>query len=163
MDSGNRGFSFWPRGSMPGQKSIRLAKKGGYSIIPRCGLLRFVAEPSLSPRVSLRKEKGEEEERWHPGRFCLRRLPSCPGNDKTVLIHQRMFLLAQGSYNREKWHSSRQKRGRFLYCQLRASTLCCRVIPFPPRLFAEREGEGIGKVASRPFLSSPPALLPGQR
>ena len=73
---------------MPGQKGIRLAKKGGGSSIARCGLPRFVVEPSLSPRVSLRKERGKEEGRLHPGRFCLRRLPFCPGNDKTVLIHQ---------------------------------------------------------------------------
>ena len=75
---------------MPRQKGIRLAKKGGGSSISRCGLLRFVAKPSLSPRVSLRKEKGKEKEEGglHPGRFCHRRLPSCPGNDEAVMIHQ---------------------------------------------------------------------------
>jgi len=87
MDPGNKEFPFLPNGSLPGQKGIRLAKKGSDSFISRCGLPRFVAEPSLSPRVSLRKERGKEEGRLHPGRFCLRRLPSCPGNDKTVLIH----------------------------------------------------------------------------
>ena len=72
---------------MPGQKFIRLAKKGGGFSISRCGLLRFVAEPSLSPRVSLREEREQEEGKLHPGRFCLRRLPFNPGNDKAVLIH----------------------------------------------------------------------------
>jgi hypothetical protein len=86
--SGNRGFSFWHKRPMPGQKGIRLAKKGGDSSISRCGLLRFVAEPSLSPRVSLRKEREKEEAKLPPGRFCLRRLPSCPGNDEAVMIHQ---------------------------------------------------------------------------
>ena len=46
---------------------------------------------------------------------------------------------------------------------MRASAPCCRAIPFPPRLFAERKKEANGKVWSRPFLSSAPALLPGQR
>ena len=73
---------------MPGQKGIRLVKKGGDSSISRCGLSRFVAGPSLSPRVSLRKEREKEEGKLHPGRFCLRRLPSCPGNDKTVLTNE---------------------------------------------------------------------------
>ena len=36
-------------------------------------------------------------------------------------------------------------------------------IPFPPRLFAEREEGGRRKVESQPFLSSAPALFPGQR
>ena len=85
---------------MPGQKGIRLAKKGGGSSISRCGLLRFVAEPSLSPRVSLRKERGKKEGKLYPDRFCLRRLPSCPGNDKTVLIHPRISLLAERSHAR---------------------------------------------------------------
>ena len=61
--SGNRGFLFWQRGSLPGQEVIRLAKKGGGSSIARCGLPRFVVEPSLSLRVSLRKERGREEVR----------------------------------------------------------------------------------------------------
>ena len=45
MGSGSRGFSFYPRGPMPGQKGIRLAKKGGDSSISSCGLPGFVAEP----------------------------------------------------------------------------------------------------------------------
>ena len=85
---------------MPGQKGIRLAKKGSDSSISRCGLPRFVAEPSLSPRVSLRKEREKEEGRLQPGRFCLRRLPFFLGNDKTVLIHPRMSLPAQGFHAR---------------------------------------------------------------
>ena len=46
---------------------------------------------------------------------------------------------------------------------MRASAVFSQAIPFPPRLFAEREEDGEGKVKSRPFLSSAPALLPGQR
>ena len=91
MSSGNKGFPSRHRGSMPGQKGIRLAKKGGDSSISRCGLLRFVAELSLSPRVSFRKEREKEDGKLYPGRFCLRRLPSCPGNDKTVLIQQEIW------------------------------------------------------------------------
>jgi hypothetical protein len=36
-------------------------------------------------------------------------------------------------------------------------------VPFCPRFFAERNPGGFGKSFSRPFLSSPPALLPWQR
>src|SRR5512147_2973958 len=72
------------------------------------------------------------------------------------------FPMARGSHARAKEHSSRQKR--------RWSLLAlCGLLPFQPRhpfaprLFAEREGKGKGKVCSRPFLASTPALLPGQQ
>ena len=57
----NRVFPFWHRSPMPRQKDIRLAKKGGGSSDSRCGLLRFVVEPSLSPRVTLRKGRGKKD------------------------------------------------------------------------------------------------------
>jgi hypothetical protein len=56
-----------------------------------------------------------------------------------------------------------KKRRWFLFCRMRASAVFSQAIPFPPRLFAEREEDEEGKVKSQPFLSSPPALLPGQR
>jgi hypothetical protein len=57
-----------------------------------------------------------------------------------------------------------KKRRGFLFCWMRASAIFSQAIPFPPRLFAEREEDDEeGKVKSQPFLSSPPALLPGQR
>jgi len=54
IGSMDRRLSVWPSGSMPGQKSIRLAKKAVVPLSPMraSGL---VAELSLSPRVSLRK------------------------------------------------------------------------------------------------------------
>ena len=46
---------------MPGQKSIRLAKKGGDPSFPGAGFRRF--SPGISfPRVSLRKPGGENRE-----------------------------------------------------------------------------------------------------
>jgi len=73
---------------MPGQKSIRLAQKGRNSSFPGCWLPLFAAKPSLSPGISLRQQRRKEMGRFDPGRFCLRRLPFCPGNEKTDLIDQ---------------------------------------------------------------------------
>jgi len=74
MGSEDRGFPVGQISPLPGQKGIRLAKKGGGSSFAGCGLPPFSAKRSLSPRVSLR--------------FFLRRLPSCPGNVKAGPNHQ---------------------------------------------------------------------------
>jgi len=74
MGSEDRGFPVWQISLLPGQKGMRLAKKGGGSSFAGCGLPPFSAKRSLSPRVSLR--------------FSLCRLPSCPGNVKAGPNHQ---------------------------------------------------------------------------
>ena len=71
--------------------------------------------------------------------------------------------MADKSPARAKGHPPRQKRRWFLFCWMRASGVFSQAIPFPPRLIAEREEDEEGKVKSRPFLSSAPALMPGQR
>ena len=87
MGSADIKISLWPGGPMPGQKSIRLAKKGGGPSWPYAGFCRFSHAIPL-PRVSLRRERGGEKGRFDPGPFWLRRLPFCPGNNVTGLIDQ---------------------------------------------------------------------------
>jgi hypothetical protein len=48
MGSANGKILPWPGGSMPGQKAIRLAKKGCGPSFPDAGS-PFAAQPSLSP------------------------------------------------------------------------------------------------------------------
>jgi len=55
MGSEDSGFPGWQINLLPGQKGIRLAKKGDDSSFAGCGLPPFSAKRSLSPRVSLRK------------------------------------------------------------------------------------------------------------
>ena len=100
--SKNRGFPLWQKGPMPGQKGIRLAKKGGGPSLAKCGLLRFVVKPPLSPRVSLRKQRRRELGRFDPNRFCLRRLPFFPGNVEAVPNHQLIFMTRGTAPNYEK-------------------------------------------------------------
>src|SRR4030066_113070 len=61
-------------------------QKRRWALFPPCGLLRLVAERSLSPRVSLRKGRRRKMGRFDPGPFCLRRLLFCPGNEKMGVI-----------------------------------------------------------------------------
>src|SRR4030042_4930377 len=63
-------------------------QKRRWSLFAKCGLLRFVAELSPSPRVSLRKGRRGKMGRFDPGPFCLRRLLFCPGNEKMGVIDQ---------------------------------------------------------------------------
>ena len=88
MGSEDKGFPVGQISPLPGQKGIRLAKKGGGSSFAECGLPPFSAKRSLSPRVSLRKGRRMRKGRLNPNRFCLRRLPSCPGNVKAGPNHQ---------------------------------------------------------------------------
>ena len=69
---------------MPGQKSIRLAKKGGNSPFPDAGFCRFTTGIPLSPRLFAEMKRGEPG-KGTPGPFCLRRLLSCPGNKQMGL------------------------------------------------------------------------------
>jgi hypothetical protein len=63
MGSEDRGFPVWQISPLPGQKGIRLAKKGGGSSLSGCGLPPLSAKRSLSPRVSLRKGRKMEKGR----------------------------------------------------------------------------------------------------
>jgi len=63
VGSKDRGFPAGQISPLPGQKGIRLAKKGGGSSFAGCGLPPFSAKRSLSPRVSLRKERKMEKGR----------------------------------------------------------------------------------------------------
>jgi len=69
---------------MPGQKGIRLAKKGGDSSFAGCGLPRSVVKPSLSPRVSLRKGKGRKREGFLPAVFVFAECPFARSTSKPV-------------------------------------------------------------------------------
>jgi hypothetical protein len=53
-----RGSSLRQSGSMPGQKSIRLAKKGGGSSFPDAGFRRFSPAISLPPRLFAETKRG---------------------------------------------------------------------------------------------------------
>jgi len=61
--SEDRGFPVWQISPLPGQKSIRLGKKGGGSSFSECGLPPFPAKRSLFLRVSLRKGRKMEKGR----------------------------------------------------------------------------------------------------
>jgi len=51
--------SLWPRGPLPGQKSMRLAKKGGGLSFPNAGFRRFSPAIPLPPRLFAETERGE--------------------------------------------------------------------------------------------------------
>ena len=72
-------------GPLPGQKSIRLAKKGGDPSFPDAGFRRFSPGIPFPPRLFAERKK-EEMGKFDPGPFCLRRLLFCPGNDKIGVI-----------------------------------------------------------------------------
>jgi hypothetical protein len=57
--SANRGNPVWPSGPLPGQKSIRLAKKGGGSSFPNAGFRRFSPVIPLPPRLFAETRPGE--------------------------------------------------------------------------------------------------------
>ena len=84
----NREDSLWPKGPLPGQKSIRLAKKGGGPSFADAGFRRF-SPPIPFPPASLCGYKEKGTGKVSPGPFCLRRLLSCPGNKETGLNDQR--------------------------------------------------------------------------
>jgi hypothetical protein len=84
--SANRGRSLKQVGPLPGQKSIRLAKKAVVPF-PRCGLPPFPPGVPLAA-ASLCGDKEEGAEKTSPGPFWLRRLLSYPGNKKTGLSDQ---------------------------------------------------------------------------
>jgi len=72
----------WPIGSLPGQKSIRLAKKVGIPLCPR--RTSAVISPAIPfpPRL-FAERRVDGNRKVAPGPFCLRRLLFCPGNEKT--------------------------------------------------------------------------------
>jgi hypothetical protein len=61
VGSANRESHGLPSGPLPGQKSIRLAKKGGGSSFPNAGFRRFSPVIPLPPRLFAETRKGEFE------------------------------------------------------------------------------------------------------
>jgi hypothetical protein len=59
VDSANRENQVWPRGPMPGQKIIRLVKKGGGSSFLNAGIRRFSPVIPLPPRLFAETRQGE--------------------------------------------------------------------------------------------------------
>jgi len=57
--SANRGRSLKQAGPLPGQKSIRLAKKGGGSSFPEAGFRRFRPAIPWPPRLFAETKRGE--------------------------------------------------------------------------------------------------------
>jgi len=57
--SANRDRSRRPRDPLPGQKSLRLAKKGGGSSFPEAGFRRFRPVTPLPPRLFAETKRGE--------------------------------------------------------------------------------------------------------
>jgi len=78
---------------MPGQKSIRLAKKGGGSSLTEAGFRRFQpSDPFAS--ASLCGDKDRRTRKVIPGPFWLRRLLFCPGNKESGFKQEMIqFLL----------------------------------------------------------------------
>jgi hypothetical protein len=90
MGSSNKYSCLFPQGSLPGQKSIRLAKKGKGSSLPDAGFRRFSPAIPLSPHLfaeTKRRELGKDS----PGPFWLQRLLSCPGNKEMGMNDQRIW------------------------------------------------------------------------
>jgi hypothetical protein len=56
--STNRDTSLWPNGPMPGQKSMRLAKKGSGSSFPDVGFCHFSQVIPLPPRLFTETKRG---------------------------------------------------------------------------------------------------------
>jgi hypothetical protein len=56
--SANREKSLWPNCPMPGQKSIRLAKKGGDPSFPDAGFRRFSPGTPFPPRLFADTKRG---------------------------------------------------------------------------------------------------------
>ena len=73
---------------MPGQKIIRLTKKGSNPSVPDAGFRRFQPCYPFPPRLFAEWKK-EGKGKVSPGPFWLRRLPFCRGNERTGLIDQR--------------------------------------------------------------------------
>jgi hypothetical protein len=59
VGSANRENLLLPSGPLPGQKSIRLAKKGGYSSFLNAGFRRFSPAIPWPPRLFAETKKGE--------------------------------------------------------------------------------------------------------
>jgi hypothetical protein len=59
VGSANRDSFLKPKGPMPGQKSIRLARKGGGSSFPDPGFRRFSPVIPLPPRLFAETKRGE--------------------------------------------------------------------------------------------------------
>ena len=68
MGSASRKNSPWPNGLLPGQKSIRLAKKGGGSPFPGAGFRRFSPVIPWPPRL-FAEAKRRERRRLLPALF----------------------------------------------------------------------------------------------
>jgi len=68
MGSTNQGSSLSPNCSLPGQKSLRLAKKGGGSSFPDAGFRRFRPVTPLPPRLFAETKKGKPQ-RFLPALF----------------------------------------------------------------------------------------------
>jgi hypothetical protein len=59
VGSANRENQVWPRGPMPEQKIIRLAKKGGGSSFLNAGFRRFSPVIPLPPRLFAETKRGD--------------------------------------------------------------------------------------------------------
>ena len=88
MGSEDKGFPVGQISPLPGQKGIRLAKKRRWFLFcwMRASAVFSQAIP-FPPRLFAEREE-DGEGRLNPGRFCLRRLPYCPGNVKADPNHQ---------------------------------------------------------------------------
>jgi len=69
---------------MPGQKSMRLVKRGGGSSFLDAGSRRFQLGDPLATASLCGNEEGASP-KVSPGPFCLRRLLFCPGNKEAGL------------------------------------------------------------------------------
>jgi len=58
-------------GSLPGQKSIRLAKKGSGFSLPKAGFRRYQPGDPFPPRVSLRRESRMDPGKLLPALFVF--------------------------------------------------------------------------------------------
>ena len=95
MGSTDIRFLLWQSGSMPGQKGIRLAKKGGGSSFPKAGFRRFQPCHPFPPASLCGEKAGGEGEGLIPALFVFgarpfaraTRRPVRANNQGSKLIH----------------------------------------------------------------------------
>jgi len=75
----DRRLSVWPSGSLPGQKSMRLAKKGGGPSFPNAGFCALLPSYPFPPASLCGKEEG--------GKWEGQRESWCDRQTKLEMIH----------------------------------------------------------------------------
>jgi hypothetical protein len=116
VGSTNQGSSLRPNCPLPGQKSLRLGKKGGGSSFPDAGCRRFSPVTPLPPRLFAETERGELRSFSRP--FSASAPAFLPGQQENgserptnfEMIQEMKVQVAQGFPNKRGKENSLQKK-----------------------------------------------------